>query len=230
MQLILVECSLRWVAAAAAGGAAGTGPARVLPGTPPLGRAYTCRPVGLGLHRRGDSHQLGLEERQEDIMKFIKSKKGLTLLSALVVAVAASIGAYAFFTANGSGTGSATVGHATAITLDGTITGTLYPDGAAASVSIAVANPGSGSQNVGVVHLDSISTDAAHSTCDVSVTGVNPAFTMPDTAAVGVLTADDGAPGGTDEATATTTLQMNDTGVSQNSCFDAPLTLHLSSN
>ena len=163
-------------------------------------------------------------------MKLIKSKKAIVLLSVLVVVAISAIGAYAYFTANGAGTGNATVGHADAITLAGTITGTLYPAGAPASVSIAVANPGSGSQNVGVVHLDSISTDGAHSGCDTSVTGLNPAFTMPDTSAVGVLTANDHAAGGTDEATKTSTLQMNDTGVSQNSCFDAPLVLHFSSN
>jgi hypothetical protein len=46
---------------------------------------------------------------------------------------------------------------------------------------------------------------------------------MADTAAAGLLAA-----GGS--TTVTSTLQMNDTGVSQNSCFDAPLVLHLSSN
>jgi len=143
-------------------------------------------------------------------MKFIKSKKGIAALIAAVVAVGAiTFGAYAYFTASGSGTGSATVGSASNIVLTGTITGTLYPNGAPASVSVHAANPGSGSQNVGPVTLASITTDAAHSTCDLSV-GPGPAnaFTMPDTAAVGLLTADDGVPGtGTDETDVTIFVQ-----------------------
>jgi putative ABC transport system permease protein len=54
--------------------------------------------------------------------KVIKSKKGIALLAALIVAVAAAIGAYAYFTTTGSGTGSAAVGTDTAISLSGTPT------------------------------------------------------------------------------------------------------------
>jgi hypothetical protein len=43
--------------------------------------------------------------------RFIKSKKGLALLAALVVAIAASVGAYAYFSNGGTSTGTpATVG------------------------------------------------------------------------------------------------------------------------
>jgi hypothetical protein len=165
-------------------------------------------------------------------MTFLKTKKGVALLAALVVVAVSAVGAYAFFTASGTGTGSATVGHATTVTLDGTITGTLYPDGAPAGVSVVVHNPGSGSQFVGDIHLDSITTDLAHTTagCDTTVSGGNPAFTMADISVQSNLAADDGAAGGPDQTTKTGSLQMNDTGISQNSCFDAPLTLHLSSN
>ena len=45
--------------------------------------------------------------------RFIKSKKGLVLLATLVVAAAASVGAYAYLTTGGSGTGSATDGSTT---------------------------------------------------------------------------------------------------------------------
>ncbi len=131
--------------------------------------------------------------------------------------------AYAFFSANGSGTGSATVGSSTTVTLAGTITGTLYPAGAPASVDVLVTNPGSGSQHVGDVHLASISTDAAHSTCDLSVSGVNAAFSMSDITVGTTLAA-------SAHTTVSGSLQMNDTGVSQDNCQLAPLTLHFTSN
>jgi hypothetical protein len=153
--------------------------------------------------------------------KFTK-KRVLTVLSiAGVLAVAGA--AFAYFTASGSGTGSASVGSASNITLSGTITGTLYPAGDPASVSVDVTNPGSGSQHVGTVKLDSISADAGHSTCDVSVGGTNPAFTMADIPVNQTL-----AGGGS--TTVSGSLQMNDTGSSQNSCQGANLTLHFSSN
>src|SRR2546423_5852004 len=53
--------------------------------------------------------------------KFIKSKKGLALLATLVVAVAASVGAYAYFTTSGSGSGNAQVGDATALVINATV-------------------------------------------------------------------------------------------------------------
>jgi hypothetical protein len=149
----------------------------------------------------------------------------------VAVSVAAMLtlagGAYAYFTATGSGTGTVSVGNVTPITLAGTITGTLYPAGDAALVSVLVTNGGSGSQHVGSVKLDSITTDAAHSTCDLSVSGINPAFTMADIAVTSTLTKS-GTAG--DHTTVSGSLQMNDTGISQNDCQGAPLTLHFSSN
>ena len=158
-------------------------------------------------------------------------KRTLVLLGVMVVAIAASIGAYAYFTASGSGTGTASVGNASNINLAGTITGTLYPAGAPASVSVHVANPGSGAQHVGNVTLASITTDAGHATCDLSVSGVNAAFTMADITVNATLAKDNGVAGsGPDETDVTGSLQMNDTGTSQNTCQGAPLTLHFSSN
>jgi hypothetical protein len=135
--------------------------------------------------------------------------------------------AFAYFTNSGSGTGTASVGTSSEITLDGTITGDLYPAGDAASVSVLVTNPGSGSQHVGSVHLDSIDADAGHPLCVVTVGGVNPAFSMSDIL-VGATLTKSGTAG--DNTTVLGSLQMNDTGISQNSCQGATLTLNLSSN
>jgi hypothetical protein len=79
-------------------------------------------------------------------MKFIKSKKAFALLGATIVAVAA-VGAYAYFTTSGSGTGTATVGHSTAFTISGTTTGFAYP-GQTQDVTIDVNNNGSGNQTL----------------------------------------------------------------------------------
>jgi FlaG/FlaF family flagellin (archaellin) len=157
--------------------------------------------------------------------KFTRKRVALALTAVAAMALAA--GAYAYFTANGAGDGSATVGQADNITLAGTITGTLYPAGDPASVSVLVTNPGSGSQKVGSVHLASISTDAAHSTCDLSVSGANAAFSMADISVNADLTKS-GTAG--DHTTVGGSLQMNDTNVSQNNCQGAPLTLHFTSN
>lgn len=155
------------------------------------------------------------------------TKKRVAVLAAIATVALTGGIAYAFFTDAGSGTGTASVGTSTPITLAGTITGTLYPAGDPASVSVLVTNPGSGSQHVDKVQLASITTDAGHSSCDLSVSGVNPAFTMADVAVSQTLTKS-GAPG--DHTTVTGSLQMNDTGVSQDACKSAPLTLHFTSN
>ena len=156
--------------------------------------------------------------------KVFSTKRGLVavgLTAALAVGLAGT--AFAYFTASGSGSGSASVGSASAITLDGTITGNLYPGGTAAAVSVKVTNPGSGSQHVGSVHLVSIAADADHAACDTSVSGANAAFSMSDISVNQLLA-------GGANTTVSGSLQMNDTGASQNACQGAALTLTFSSN
>ena len=105
-------------------------------------------------------------------MKKHLSKKRVVLAAIVAVALAIASGvAYAYFTATGAGTGSATVGSATNIVLTPTITGTLYPGGTPASVSILVKNNGAGTQHVGTVSLASIAPDAGHSGCTTAVGG-----------------------------------------------------------
>src|SRR5581483_54182 len=91
-------------------------------------------------------------------MKFIKSKKGLVLLATLVVAAAAAIGGYAYFTSSGSGTGSATVGSTTnTITVSASDPGALYPLASAPAspnAKLTVTNNGSGQFYVNQVSLD----------------------------------------------------------------------------
>jgi hypothetical protein len=132
--------------------------------------------------------------------------------------------AMAYFTSAGSGTGTATVGTSSNVTLHGAVAGTLYP-GASATVNFTVDNPSPGSALVGTVHLESITPDAGHSACSTVITGGNPDFTMPD------AVVNQSFPNGNGQAVATTgTLTMRETGVNQNACQGATLTLNLTSN
>jgi hypothetical protein len=61
-------------------------------------------------------------------MKFIKTKKGISLLAVVALVAIAAVGAYAYFSSSGDGSGTGTVGHATAFTVTGAgETGNLYP-------------------------------------------------------------------------------------------------------
>ncbi|HWO84526.1 MAG TPA: hypothetical protein VNM38_12170 [Solirubrobacterales bacterium] len=156
-------------------------------------------------------------------MHLIRNKRTLVAL-ACVAAVAVAAVAYAYFTSTGSGTATAKVGTSSAVTLKGTVAGNLYP-GASQQVSFTVDNPSSGAQRVGTITLTGITVDAGHSTCSVTISGGNPDFTMPAVAVNATF------PSGNGQAvTPKGTLTMNDTGVNQNACQGAELTLALSSN
>ncbi|MGD9735850.1 MAG: hypothetical protein AB7V58_09625 [Solirubrobacterales bacterium] len=148
------------------------------------------------------------------------------LLAALVgigvLAIAA--GAYAYFSTTGSGTATATVGSSSTLVIKGTVTGNLYP-GSSSPVALTVDNPSSGKQRVGTIALEKITADAGHSSCSVVTTGGNPDFTMADIVVNKVF-----SPGNGQAVTPNGSLTMNETGVSQDGCQGATLTLTLKSN
>ncbi|MGN6586195.1 MAG: hypothetical protein ACTHKT_01830 [Solirubrobacterales bacterium] len=156
-------------------------------------------------------------------MHHITKKRALVAFSCVTALAIAGV-AYAYFTSTGSGTATAKVGTSSAVTVKGTVSGNLYP-GASSQVSFTIDNPSSGSQRVGTISLTGITVDAAHSTCSVVISGGNPDFTMPAVAVNATF-----APGNGQAVTPKGTLTMNDTGVSQNACQGAELTLALSSN
>jgi hypothetical protein len=143
------------------------------------------------------------------------SPKKFVAVAVGTATVGLGIGAYAYFTQPGSGTGAASAGSATAIEVVGTASTTLYP-GTSSNVAITVTNPGQGHQFVGTVSLASVTTDAAHSACDMSD------FTMADVPVNANL-----AGGGNTNVSGS--LAMADDG-NQDACKGAPLTLHLTSN
>lgn len=174
------------------------------------------------------------------MLRKFRNKRAAVAVTA-VASLAAAGGAFAYFTQAGGGTGSASVGTSSAVTLAGTITGSLSPAGSPASVSILATNTGAGSQYVNKVHLDSIAVDTSSAAytgassaqqttwngCVVTTSGTNPAFSMSDVTVASTLSKN-GTSG--DHTTVTGSLQMNDTGGSQDNCQGAPLVLNLSSN
>jgi hypothetical protein len=152
------------------------------------------------------------------------TKKRVILGAAVVCALTLAAGAYAYFTTTGTGTATATVGSSTAVTLHGTVAGSLYP-GASSTVTFTVDNPSTGSQRVGTITLTKVQPDGTHSGCLTTITGEKPDFTMAP-----VTVGQTYAPGNGQAVTATGSLKMNDTGVSQDACQGATLTLTLASN
>jgi hypothetical protein len=157
--------------------------------------------------------------------KFIKSKKGIALLAALVVAVVAAVGAYAYFTSTGTGTGSASVGSATnwVVGQTGSAGGALYPDAAIGGANIQtksyhVKNAGSGSQSLSQVVISIKNADGSawsSGTCnasDFSVGGEAVGASHTDTALAGDFIA------GQDKTTGSVTVEMIDNGANQNDC------------
>ncbi|HSS41179.1 MAG TPA: hypothetical protein VLK37_01355 [Solirubrobacterales bacterium] len=156
-------------------------------------------------------------------MHHLTSKRAIVAICCLSALAVAAV-AYAYFTSTGSGTATAKVGTSSAVTLKGTVSGNLYP-GSSSQVSFTVDNPSSGAQRVGTISLTGITVDAGHSTCSVVITGGSPDFSMPAVAVNATF------PSGNGQAvTPKGTLTMNDTGVNQNACQGAELTLALSSN
>src|ERR1700759_2108236 len=87
-------------------------------------------------------------------MRFLHSTRGRVALG-VVASLALAGGAYAYFTATGSGTGSASVGASSGLTIHGTSASALYP-GTNSTVSFTVDNPSPGKQQVGTIHLASV--------------------------------------------------------------------------
>ncbi len=143
----------------------------------------------------------------------------------VALALAAGTAAVAYFTGGGSGTGTATVGTSSAsVSITGTTSGELYPGGSAATVTVHVKNTSATqSAHVGSVSVTTITPDASHTSCNTSLTGSPAAFEMASIAVNQTLKAGE-------EVEKTGSLKMNDTGVSQDSCQGAKLTLSFTSS
>jgi hypothetical protein len=147
--------------------------------------------------------------------------------------------AIAYFTASGSGSGTASVGTSSALTIHGSTSGSLYP-GVSTAVTFTADNPSSGHQQIGTIHLASIvacntafsggSCPSGHevTTCESVETGSTDGntanFWMAD-----VVSSQDLASGNGQSVTASGTLKMNDLSTSQDSCKGVNLQLNFTS-
>jgi hypothetical protein len=116
------------------------------------------------------------------MLSALKTKRARFGLGLLVL-LAFTGAAVAYFTTTGSGSGSVTVGSSSALTINATITaptGGLVPGGPGAPVAFTVTNPGNGNQEVGTVSLGTVTayTDSSKSTvasgCDTSKFSMTP--------------------------------------------------------
>ncbi|HEU4973095.1 MAG TPA: hypothetical protein VFT35_14345 [Gaiellaceae bacterium] len=146
-------------------------------------------------------------------MKRFSKRTWVAIVAVLAIAMSA-IGAFAYFTAAGSGSGNATVGAATGVVITSDVNGTdLYPGGGDESVDVHVNNPGSGQQFVN----DVSGTVADNGGCLGSWFQVD---TIDLNANI--------APG--DTVDTTTALRMNDDGTNQDACQNKSLTINWTSN
>jgi hypothetical protein len=151
--------------------------------------------------------------------KILKSKKGIALLATMVAAVAAAVGAYAYWTTTGAGTG--TVANASA---NGTLVlhadwaaDALYPGGSQ-DVTFTADNAGDSNLYVGTITTDSITTDdVACLPADFSIDPVTSNTVVPAGETAYALNG-------------TGSLEFANTNVNQDACKGAEITLHLSSN
>jgi hypothetical protein len=170
-------------------------------------------------------------------MRILRSKRARVVVGVLATFAVAGA-AFAYFTTTGSGSGSGTVGASSALTVTGTVSGTLYP-GTSNAVNFTANNPSSGHQRLGTVTLSGVhactgagstwngtacsNSGTEQTTCesfDTNASSTSDNFSMP-----AVVANQDLASGNNQTVTNTGTLTMNDLNSSQNACQNANLTL-----
>jgi hypothetical protein len=173
---------------------------------------------------------------KRSLLRITRTKKALAIVSIATVAVAGT--AVAYFTSTGSGSGTASVGTTSALTVTGTSASTLYP-GTSSTVSFTVTNPSSGHERLGSITLSAVhactgassswngaacsNSGTEQTTCeslDTSASSTVDNFSMP------VVTSNtDFGPGANQTVSQTGTIALNNLSSSQNSCQGANLTL-----
>ena len=158
--------------------------------------------------------------------RLFSTRRAVVISAAVATMVAASIGAYAYFTTTGAGTGSGTVGTSKAlvvnqagITYSNAGTDNALMPGVTATVTFTVDNTSSANQQLGTISVSGITTDVAHAGCD---TATNPTWFSTTSDVVN----HDYAPGNTQAVSGSLTVTFNDLNVIQDVCKGAPLTFH----
>jgi hypothetical protein len=166
------------------------------------------------------------------MLRALKKTRVLAVLG-LVVALAATGIAVAYFSGSGAGSGNAQVGSSTPVTINPTITagtGGIVPGGNPAAVSFTVNNPSSGKQQVATLTMTGVQaySDAAHTT---NITGVGAGkcdttqFSMTPVAENQTVPA-----GGPTSLANNGSLVFADSGTNQDGCKNAYLVASFTSN
>ena len=155
--------------------------------------------------------------------RLFSTKRGVAVSATVANMLVASIGAYAYFTTTGSGTGSGTVGTNTALAINQAAISYSSPEnalmpGTSATVTFTVDNASTGHQQLGTIAVSSITTDLAHAGCD----STNPTWFSTTTDVVN----HDYAPGLAQAVSGSITISFNNLNVNQDVCKGAPLTFH----
>jgi hypothetical protein len=146
----------------------------------------------------------------------IGKKRGVAALSVIAVLAVAG-GAYAYFSSNGSGTGSATVGTATNFTVTAqAATGSMYPGAGSSTFTYVVNNPGTGAENVTGTTATVASSGGNILDGGTPVSGCSASwFTASNTAPTGLP---QDLAGGTSSTSGSVTVTMSDSGTNQDAC------------
>jgi len=171
------------------------------------------------------------------------TKKRVAFLAVLAVAAIGAVAGYAYFTASGTGTGSATVGSSTpwAVGQAGSTGGSLYPDASIGGANVQtktyhVKNNGSGNQHLAQVAISVANNDG--SAWFAQADNTKPACTKNDfsvgAAAVGSTYTDTSLAGtftpGQDKTTGSVTVEMIDNGANQDNCQGVTVPLYFSAS
>jgi hypothetical protein len=148
-----------------------------------------------------------------------RKRRFIALVAALAVVCAGSGLAYAYWTAGGTGVGSATTGTSTnfAVASDPPTGGALTPGGAAQTVAFTVANAGTGGQNLTNVVVTVANADGSAWTATAGCSAADYTVGTP-TIVYGVIP-------GAGHTDGSVTITMNDLSTNQNACqgVTAPL-------
>jgi hypothetical protein len=155
-------------------------------------------------------------------MNVLRKRTWVLLGVIAAVAAMASVGAYAYFTAAGSGSGQVDVGTSSAIVITSDLNGDLYPAGPDVLVDVHVNNPGAGNQFVADIS-GSVATDDNGTVGDTSDDCLGSWFEV-DTINynTNVLA------GATNDTS--TDVRMLDSGTNQDACQGDQLTINWVSN
>lgn len=176
--------------------------------------------AAVRLTREGTAEAGADESRGEDM------SKRRVAAAASVIALVAAVGAYAYWTQGGTGTGSATAGSTSALTVNqtNTVTG-LYPGGTAAALSGNFTNP-----NASAVTISSI-TASVSSVSNGASDGSKPACTAADFSIGGSFGGTTVPAGpGTVGSWSGLTIQLLNTAANQDNCKGATANIAYTAN